>query len=58
MSEGVPENPVMTAKSSIYPNFDKGYTHFLHGHVSVIVILLVLWPPSRFLLHRPSLRLF
>ena len=51
----VPENHVMTAKSSIYPNSVKGYTHLLHSHVSVIVILLVLWQPSRFLLYRPYL---
>ena len=35
-----------------YPNSGEGYTHFLHGYLSVIVILLVLWPPSRFLIYR------
>ena len=30
---------------------NNGYTHFLHCHISVIVILLVLWPPFLLLLH-------
>ena len=48
MSGGVP---------SICPNSGECYTHFLHGQVTVIVILLVLWTLSRFLVHRPSLKL-
>ena len=53
ISGGVLENPVSGRQQN-------HYTHFWNGQISVIVILLVLWSPSRVsgLLHRPYLKLF
>ena len=37
MSGAIHENPVIDSKITINPKSGKGYTHFLHGHVYVMV---------------------